>query len=340
LLLKSAVGFGPYVAPLPVIAVTTLETSEETAPATEPAAVPAAPASAPDQTGAVREQEPAREQETAAAPAGVGTEPVSSGQAAEPAKEPDGELKGAVSPQSDENENRPDAGGDTEAAGESEAANTSGGEREVLAEKVIVPESALRKDQDRVAPSLPSAERAFMIIEQGSTGSDDLRLAGSAQWRLEGSGAEAVVTVTVQIPEREALVGFVMRRNNDDSLPASHMVDISYQGGDNKDGPIINVPGFMVRVEDSETPVPVRSAGALIMPGQYLLGLSGNEDDQAHNLLLLKTAQWLEIPAMFESKRRLVVVIEVGPSGTAALNGALAQWSEAGAGKTQEKAGE
>lgn len=275
--------------------------------------------------GARDEETPESGEETAG-----GAEPAAPAPAEETAgQQQQGEdLKGEASPQAGNGDLAPDS------------ADEESADREVLAEKIIESVPGLQKDQDRVAPTAPAAERAFMIVEQGATGSDDLRFAGSAQWRVDGSGADTTVTVTIQIPEHSALIGFTMRHNNDESLPASHMIDISYQGGEKADGPIINVPGFMVRVPESETPVPVRSAGALIMPGQYLLGLSGSEEDRAHNLSLLSNAQWFEVPAMFESRRRLVLVIEVGESGTLALNAALAAWrgGDGGAGEARGEA--
>ncbi|MDP2620453.1 MAG: hypothetical protein Q8P46_09800 [Hyphomicrobiales bacterium] len=185
------------------------------------------------------------------------------------------------------------------------------------------------KDEARVPAAALATERAFLIVEQGGEGNEDKRFAGTALWSLGGSGADTSVAVAVSIPDRSAELSIVIRPNADQSLLASHTIDVVYHAPAGGEGLITNVPGFMVRVKNGDSSIPLRGAGALVVPGQYLIGLSGAPADRAHNTSMLKNAEWLVIPAEFESKRKTVIVIEKGASGQAAMAKAFAAWEAA-----------
>ena len=191
------------------------------------------------------------------------------------------------------------------------------------------PPASSEKDQDRVETEIP-AERAFLIVEQDLAEGKDERFAGAARWSLSGSGADTVLTVTVTIPERFGTLTLVMQPNTDPSLPASHTIEFIHRAAGDAQGTITNVPGFMVRVGENDPSQPLRAAGALVVPGQYLLGLSGTPEDRTHNLQLLRTAAWLVIPTLLDSQKRSVFVIEKGETGAAALTGALTAWGDTG----------
>lgn len=185
------------------------------------------------------------------------------------------------------------------------------------------------KDEARVPSTALASERAYLLIEQDPAGNEEKRFAGTALWRLDGSGADTGLAVAVSIPERPAEFSVVIRANADPSLSASHTIDLVYRGPADADGLVTNVPGFMVRLENGDSSIPLRGAGALVFPGQYLMGLSGAPADRAYNMNLLQKAEWMVIPAEFESKRRSVFVIEKGMSGAAAMAQAFAAWEAA-----------
>ncbi|HSM19025.1 MAG TPA: hypothetical protein VK844_01475, partial [Hyphomicrobiales bacterium] len=124
-------------------------------------------------------------------------------------------------------------------------------------------------------------------------------------------------------------LSLVFRLNTDAALPASHTVDVIYHGPDEPDGPVTNVAGFMVRTDGGEANVPLHGAGALVVPGQFLFGLSGAPAEREHNVSQLTNGDWLLVPVRFESDRRSVVVIEKGETGDAAMAKAFAAWDAA-----------
>jgi len=184
------------------------------------------------------------------------------------------------------------------------------------------------KDQSRVPAAALPTERAYLLVEQDPPGGEDKRFAGTALWSLGGSGADTSLAVAVSFPDRSADLSLVFRANTDGSLPASHTIDVIYHGPDAPDGSITEMAGFMVRSDNGDTSVPLRGAGALVVPGQFLFGLSNEPADREHNISQLKAGNWLLIPVQFASKRRSVVVIEKGASGEAAMTKAFAAWEK------------
>lgn len=195
-------------------------------------------------------------------------------------------------------------------------------------------EPAATPDKDKAGGSAATlaSERAYLIIEQTPQGDKEERSAGTALWSLGGSGGDTSVAIAVSIPDRSSELSVVIRANADQSLPASHTIDLVHHApsnGEGSDGLITAVPGIMVRLKNGDRSIPLRGAGALVVPGQYLLGLSGAPLERKQNMSLLKSAEWLVIPAQFESKRKSVFVIEMGASGRAAMDKAFAAWEAA-----------
>ena len=199
---------------------------------------------------------------------------------------------------------------------------------EPLATAQMQPGGETDKDQSRVAPATLPTERAYLIVTKNPTDDQEKRFSGTAMWSLAGTGVKTSLAVVANIPEWSADFSLVIRANTDRSLPASHTIDVLYRGPDDPDGPITDIAGFMVRTEGGDSSVPLRGAGALVVPGQYMFGLSGAPADRANNTSLLKSAGWIVVPTEFQSKRKSVFVIEIGDSGAAALAKAFAAWGE------------
>lgn len=185
------------------------------------------------------------------------------------------------------------------------------------------------KDEDRVGGEARAAtERGFLVLEPEEPGKDDLRLAGTSRWSVEGQGMATSLNIDVQIPERGESLRLTMRANRDEALPASHTVDLIHQGPSGA-ATLAEVIGIMAIEDKIETAQPLRAAGALVVPDQYLLALRGALADRRENVARLRSAQWLAVRTVLNNGRHAVFVIEIGKSGAAVLEEALAAWGDA-----------
>ena len=188
------------------------------------------------------------------------------------------------------------------------------------------------KDQDRVPQQSDGAERAALVIEDQAAGSlQEARFDGTAKWSVVGEGNDSALRFVATLPSRSATFGLNMKRNTDANLPASHIIEFIYNvTGNAPEGQVKNVLGILMRDSEEEAGVPLRGAGALIVPGQYLIGLSSSEEDVIHNLDQLRKGNWLAVPALFENDKRALFMVHKGENGAVAIDKALQEWGHGG----------
>ena len=177
-----------------------------------------------------------------------------------------------------------------------------------------------------VGPAQPSA---FLLVEgNADEGQPDDRYRGSANWSLAGNGTMLRIEAKVLDPESKLVID--LAKNDDSDLPATHTVTYNYTPAEAQpDGPIVNFPSLMTRVDDTSASVPLRGVGALILPNQYLMGLSDKPEDREYNTELLENAKWIVVPIVFQNNRRGLFLIEFGESGREAYAAVQSAWGEA-----------
>lgn len=197
-------------------------------------------------------------------------------------------------------------------------------------------ETGFVKDEERVgAETRAAVERGFLVLEPDEPGQDDLRLAGTSRWSIEGAAEATSLNIDVQIPERGESLRLTLRANRDEALPASHTIDLVHQGRSGE-ASLAEVIGIMAIEDRIETAQPLRAAGALVVPGQYLLALRGAPADRRENMARLRAAQWLAVRSVLSNGKHAVFVIEIGASGAQIMAEAMAAWGEVEAGGAGE----
>ncbi len=177
------------------------------------------------------------------------------------------------------------------------------------------------------ATPAPPQSSAFLLIEgNAAEGQQDDRIAGRANWSFAETGA---LRVEAQMAAPGSRLVIEITKNEDSDLPATHTVTYTYTPPETQpDGPITDFPSLMTRLDDTSPSVPLRGVGALILPNQYLMGLSDKPEDREYNLQLLETAKWIVVPVMFETGRRGLFLIEFGETGREVYAAAKAAWGD------------
>jgi hypothetical protein len=186
----------------------------------------------------------------------------------------------------------------------------------------------LRSSVALEAPAALTSGEAQMAALYEEDPSNDLgkRFAGSVTWRTEmvspgpGEPPELVVRADVEVPERKLAITWSLRRNTDKSLPASHIVEITFKPSpDLSPGSISNVPGMLMKRTEITRGVPLVGQAVKVVDGSFLIRLSTLEADKQRNLQMLKERGWLDIPVVYPNDRRAVLAIEKGTSGERAF---------------------
>jgi len=184
------------------------------------------------------------------------------------------------------------------------------------------------------APGAAVAQKV-VLYEEDPADPNGKRFVGSAIWRTEtispgpGQPPELAIRADVDVPDRKLAMTWSLRRNTDQSLPASHTVEITFKlPPDFPSGGISNVPGILMKQAEQTRGVPLAGLAVKVTTGFFLIGLSASDADRDRNLQLLKERAWFDIPVVYNNNRRAILAIEKGTPGDRVFAEAFKVWKQ------------
>jgi hypothetical protein len=187
--------------------------------------------------------------------------------------------------------------------------------------------------QTTMGPSETLTERV-VLFNENPTDPKGQRYDGSVVWRSTpikppaGQLDDAAIYADVEIPETDQKITFVLRRNFDPALRASHVVELTFAvPPDFADSGIDKVPGLLTKSSEFARGTPLKGLSAKIADKVFWFGLSNVPEDRAYNLMLLGNA-WISIPVIYSNQRRAIIAIEKGATGSAIFQATFAAWGE------------
>jgi hypothetical protein len=150
--------------------------------------------------------------------------------------------------------------------------------------------------------------------------------AGTTRWRIDGgngSPADVSLHADVDMPQRGVRLTLSLRKNNDASLPASHLIDVRVTSFDPA---IANIAGILMKQSEATRGVPLAGLSVKATPQQFMIGLSAVKADMDRNNQLLQTRAWFDVPIVLSNGKRAILAIEKGAAGEQAFRQALDAW--------------
>ncbi len=185
---------------------------------------------------------------------------------------------------------------------------------------------------------VPVGQRAIFYEERTSD------LQGSAQtgavvWSVvqESPGgnlpAEAAIRAEATIPGKNIQFHMTIRRNGDETLPASHIIEMVFITPDDFDGGAIeNVLRIAFKDTEQSAGNPLLGIPAKISDGFFLLALTDSKADIEANTTMMRRQEWLDVPIVYSSGRRALITMEKGVPGNKAFDEALKAWAQTSSG--------
>ena len=119
-----------------------------------------------------------------------------------------------------------------------------------------------------------------------------------------------------------------IRRNADETLPASHIIELIFITPESFDGGAIdNVLRMTMKQTEEATGSPVLGIPAKIGDGFFLIALADGTAEQDTNLQLMRRTRWIDIPVVYRSGRRALITMERGIPGDKVFEDALRDWA-------------
>jgi hypothetical protein len=184
------------------------------------------------------------------------------------------------------------------------------------------------------APSqggIPVAQRAALLIQAPDDPQGVKTYVGTVVWRLEpdaGTGLSSVVA-SLDIPDANFAATIKISKNMDSKLPATHTMEIRLSP--QPDSPITGVKDIGVpqmRNEDKPVGDVLAATPARITDSLFLIWLSQGDSAAPHNLDLLTTRGWFDVPILLSNDKIAKLTFEKGPSGDRILAEAIAAWAK------------
>jgi hypothetical protein len=194
------------------------------------------------------------------------------------------------------------------------------------------PALATRAPDSQASPTVP---QRVVLYEEDSSESQGKRYFGLVTWRTETASSglspasELAVRADVEIPERRTTVTWLLRRNIEHALPASHTVEIKFNlPADFAAGGVAGVPGIMMKQSEQVPGTPLAKLDVKATNGVFMIDLSASDADVRRNVQLLKESPWFDIPIVYINGSRAIMAIEKGSPGDRAFAEAFAAWEK------------
>lgn len=217
------------------------------------------------------------------------------------------------------------------------AAGASAGPARTVANQTSGAPATSGSAQEAAAPAPPvgSAQKMFLYEEQLGQ-SVPSAYQGTVTWELkqENTGtavSEPVIEGVMNVPDAGLSGVITFRRNDDSSLPASHLIDIAFTLGDNfQGGAVDNVQRISLKNTEAARGDPLIAVSAKITDDLYMLALNDFDQARGQNLALLAERNWIDIPITYRNGRRALLTLEKGTTGMAIFDRAVQEWQALG----------
>ncbi|MGN6305897.1 MAG: hypothetical protein ACTHNH_13830 [Mesorhizobium sp.] len=181
-------------------------------------------------------------------------------------------------------------------------------------------------------PALAVGQKAIFYEERTSTAEGSAE-PGNIVWSLvqESPGGEAppepAIRAEANIPGKNIQLRMTIRRNTDETLPASHIVELIFLTPEGfEGGGIDNILRIAMKTSEQDAGSPLIGIPAKIADGFFLVALNDTKADENANLTLLRNQDWIDIPVVYKSGRRALLTMEKGIPGEKVFDEALKAW--------------
>lgn len=163
---------------------------------------------------------------------------------------------------------------------------------------------------------LPSLGAEARLLEQmGESGVE--QKVGTLEWRqtLDETGAPGLSAI-VTIDDAHLAAEVTLTKNNDPSLPASHLFNVTFAPGGGFEGAaVVQLAGVMMRSGDDLQGTPLPGAAAAVVENQFIFAPSG----PAPTGIKLGGSKWMDLALVFKTERRALLALEIDDTARATL---------------------
>lgn len=181
-----------------------------------------------------------------------------------------------------------------------------------------------------VDPAVLAGSQSLLLEASADGRTGAVPFSGTVDWE-EGVDEVGLPTLVAEasIPARNLSVDLTIRKNADPSLPASHLMEVSFNIPDTFiGGSISSLPGVLLKDEELVPGTPLVGASARIVGNSFLFALSASPEDAANNVGLLESRRWLDLAVIYGTGRNAILTLEKDEEAQALFEDVFARWAE------------
>ena len=169
------------------------------------------------------------------------------------------------------------------------------------------------------------AQRAIYYF-QGTEGQPGRAAEGNVTWTQITRDNAPAVQATLRLNDQEVVTTVTVYKNSDANLPASHLVEVQFQGALGP-SPVQRVPALVLKQTEQARGQPLTGAAVPVTADLFWIALADDPDQAARNLRLLREGSWFDIPILFNDGTRALLTFEKGIPGDRIFETVLAAWT-------------
>ncbi len=249
-----------------------------------------------------------------------------------------------ITPEPEQPESEPQS--ETQDAPKSETRLTESGEEVTPDPTTTTPEVTLppsvgetAEPAETIAPAVagssPVVAQSAILYEEGSSPDKNSIDSGRVVWSVvqesTGNGEETIPAIRgrVEIPDRSAVLIMTIKRNSDQALPASHLIELIFAVPDDfSGGTIENINRYVLKENEQGQGEALVGVPARIADGIFLIALNNLDDAKKKNTSLLRERDWIDIPMQYRTGRRALMTIEKGVPGEKVFKEVFDAWDK------------
>ncbi len=174
-------------------------------------------------------------------------------------------------------------------------------------------------------PGESIVEQRAIYYFQGAEGTPGQATNGNVTWAQTTRDSGPAIQATLKLAEQEVTTTVTIYKNNDPSLPASHLVEVQFSGQIGPT-PVQRVPALVIKQTEQARGQPLTGAAVPVTNELFWIALSDDQEEVTRNLQLLREGSWFDIPILFTDGTRALLTFEKGIPGDRVFETALAAW--------------
>lgn len=191
--------------------------------------------------------------------------------------------------------------------------------------------------QPSPATSAQATPVKMFLYEERLGQASPTALEGTVTWSVKPDDQDGnkgkMIQGDISVPGRKMSAIFTLRKNNDPTLPASHIIELTFSLPKEFEGRgIESVLRISMKDKEQEQGDPLVAVPAKITDYFHMVALNSFADAVKTNLNLLRSRDWMDIPVTYSNGRRALLTLQKGPDGQKVFDEVISGWQASGDG--------